>query len=252
MHKDDRPNGRRDQSIIFVAHRGNVPGYPENTLAAFRQAVKLGADVLEMDLRGTRDGQVVIMHDATLARTTNGKGNVADFTLAELKKLDAGQGEEIPTFEEVLNVAVGGTGVKLLLDIKEAPGLDKQKVVGLIEKHDAVLDVIVGPRSLADLKAFKTLNPNLRALGFFPGIIDMEAFAAAGIDIIRLWPQWIHADPKLVGKCHELNRPVWSTVNASLRPEIETLIGYGVDGILSDLPNVMSLIIKDMKQARGL
>jgi glycerophosphoryl diester phosphodiesterase len=239
-----------DWSIVFVAHRGNVPGYPENTLAAFRQAIKLGAEVIEIDLRGTKDGDIVIMHDDTINRTTNGKGNVTDFTLAELKKFDAGKGERIPTFDEALKVAAG-SGVKLLLDIKETPGLDKKKVVRLIEKHGAIMNVIVGPRSIADLKTFKALNPNLRTLGFIPSIVDIEAFVANGIDIIRLWPKWINADPKLVKKCHELNKPVWSTVNDDPREKIEKLIGHGVNGILSDLPDVMSMIIKDMNKARG-
>ncbi|HYH04049.1 MAG TPA: glycerophosphodiester phosphodiesterase family protein, partial [Bacillota bacterium] len=232
------------------AHRGNVPGYPENTLATFGQAVKLGAEVLEMDLRGTQDGHVVIMHDPMVDRTTNGKGNVVDFPLEELKKLDAGHGEKIPMFEEVLNL-ISGTGVKLLLDIKETPGLDKKKVVRLIEKYNAVLNVIVGPRSLTDLETFKKLNPNLRTLGFIPSIVDIEAFVAAGVDIIRLRPKWINVDPKLVVKCHGLNKPVWSTVDDMPRPQIEELIGFGVDGILSDLPDIMNLIIQDLKKSRG-
>lgn len=112
-------------NVAFVAHRGGiVPGYPENTLAAFRQAAKHGAEVIEVDLRGTKDGEVVIMHDETFDRTTNGKGKVTDYTLAELKKLDAGGGERIPTYEEALQL-VAGTGVKLLLDIKESPVLNR-------------------------------------------------------------------------------------------------------------------------------
>jgi glycerophosphoryl diester phosphodiesterase len=250
MDQSQARNVVRERSIAFVAHRGNVPGYPENTAAAFGQAVKLGADFLEMDLRGTKDGQIVILHDATLDRTTNGRGQVADFTLEELQRLDAGHHEQIPTFEEVLRL-FSGTRVKLLLHIKEGPGLDKPQVVHLIEKFDVVFDVIVGPRSLDDLKSFKALNPNLRTLGFIPELEDIAAFVAAGIDVIRLWPKWIVADPELVGKCHALGRPVWATVNDASRPAIEALIGYGVDGILADLPNVMCLIIQDLKRARG-
>lgn len=240
-----------DWSVVFVAHRGLAPGYPENTLAAYRQAIKLGAEVLEIDLRGTKDGEVVIVHDDTLERTTNGKGKVTDYTLAELKKLDAGQGERIPTYEETLKV-VAGTGVKLLLDIKESPVLDKKKVVKLTEKYGAVLNVIVGPRNLNDLKEFKALNPNLRTLGFIPSIVDIDAFAAAGVDIIRLWPQWILADPMLVKKVQSLNKPVWTTVNDAPRDQIEQLIRLGVNGVLSDLPDVMAQIILDMNKARGL
>ena len=182
-----------DWSIVFVAHRGGiVPGYPENTPSAYRQAIKHGAEVIEIDLRGTKDGEVVILHDDTLDRTTNGKGRVTELTLVELKKLDAGAGERIPTYEEVLQL-VTGTGVKLLLDIKESPVLDKRKVVRLTEKYNATLNVIVGPRNLDDLRAFRALNPNLRTLGFIKNIEDMEPFAQAGIDIIRLWPKWIYA-----------------------------------------------------------
>ena len=238
-------------TVAFVAHRGLAPGYPENTLAAFRQAIKLGAEVLEIDLRGTKDGEVVILHDETLERTTNGNGKVTDMTLAELKQLDAGKGERIPTYEEVLQL-VGGTGVKLLLDIKESPALNKKRIVELTEKHNAVLNVIVGPRNLEDLRTFRTLNPNLRTLGFIAKAEDIEPFAQAGIDIIRLWPKWIYAEPHLVEKVHKLGRPVWTTANDAPRDELEKLVRLGVNGILTDLPDVMSDLLRDMRAARGL
>jgi glycerophosphoryl diester phosphodiesterase len=240
-----------DWSIVFVAHRGGiVPGFPENTLSAYRQAIKHGAEVIEIDLRGTKDGEVVILHDETLDRTTNGKGKVTELTLVELKKLDAGAGERIPTYEEVLQL-VAGTGVKLLLDIKESPVLDKRKVVRLTEKYNATLNVIVGPRNLDDLRAFRALNPNLRTLGFIKNIEDMEPFAQAGIDIIRLWPKWIYAEPALVKKAHQLGRPVWTTANDAPRDELEKLVKLGVNAILSDLPEVMNTMLADMKKTRG-
>jgi glycerophosphoryl diester phosphodiesterase len=238
-------------NVAFIAHRGLAPGYPENTLLAYRQAIKLGAEVLEIDLRGTKDGEVVILHDETLERTTNGKGKVTDMTLAELKQLDAGKGERIPTYEEVLQL-VGGTGVKLLLDIKESPVLNKKRIVELTEKHNAVLNVIVGPRNLEDLRTFRTLNPNLRTLGFIAKTDDIEPFAQAGVDIIRLWPKWIYAEPHLVAKVHKLGRPVWTTANDDPREELEKLVRLGVNGILSDLPEVMSGLLRDMRAARGL
>jgi glycerophosphoryl diester phosphodiesterase len=244
-------SGWPDWAIAFIAHRGGiVPGFPENTIAAFRQAIKHGAEVIEIDLRGTKDGEVVIMHDETLDRTTTGKGKVTDYTLAELKKLDAGAGERIPTYEEVLRL-VAGTGVKLLLDIKESPVLDKRKVVRLTDKYNAALNVIVGPRNLDDLRAFRALNPNLRTLGFIRNVEDIEPFAQAGIDIIRLWPKWIYASPDLVKKVHQLGKPVWTTAGTAPREELEKLIKLGVNGILSDLPEVMNKLLADMKKARG-
>ena len=243
----DWPEG----NVAFVAHRGGiVPGYPENTLAAFRQAIKHGAEVIEVDLRGTKDGEVVIMHDETLDRTTNGTGNVTDYTLAELKKLEAGGGERIPTYEEALQL-VAGSGVQLLLDIQESPVLDKRKVVRLTDKYNAALNVIVGLRNLDDLRAFRALNPNLRTLGFIPDIKDIGPFAQAGVDIIRLWPQWIYATAELVNKVHHLGKPVWTTANDAPREELEKLIKLGVNGILSDRPEVMNKLLTDMKKTRS-
>ncbi len=225
--------------VAFVAHRGGiVKGYPENTIAAYRRAVSLGVHAIEIDLRGTSDGEIVIMHDETLDRTTNGKGKVSDHTLAELRKLDAGGGERIPTYEEVLKI-VAGTGVQLLLDIKEGRSLDKDKVVRLTERHHAVLNVIVGPRSLDDLRAFQSLNPNLRTLGFVPALASIEPFVAAGVGIVRLWPDWIKADPGLVDRVHALGRPVWVTAGDAPRGDLEKLVSLGVDGILSDFPEMM-------------
>jgi glycerophosphoryl diester phosphodiesterase len=237
--------------VASIAHRGGiVPGVPENTLAAFREAINYGAHAIEIDLRGTRDGEVVIMHDETVDRTTNGRGRVTDQTLAELKMLDAGRGERIPTYEEVLQLVVG-TGVTLLLDIKKSPVLDRTRVVRLTEKHNAVLNVIVGPRDLEDLWAFRALNPNLRTLGFIRGVEDIEPFVDAGVDNIRLWPRWIYEDPDLVDRLHQLGKPVWTTAGNAPRDELEKLIKLGVNGILSDRPEQMNLLLSDIAESHG-
>ncbi len=95
----------------FCAHRGAMGTHPENTIVSFEAAVESGAQMVELDVWLTKDGKMVIMHDATVDRTTNGSGKILDFSLAEIKKLDAGgwksaefKGEKVPTFEEVLNV----------------------------------------------------------------------------------------------------------------------------------------------------
>ena len=227
-----------DCSVMFVAHRGGrVEGYPENTLAAYRRAIDDGADALEIDLRGTKDGKIVVMHDATVDRTTNGWGAVAQSTLADLKKLDAGKGERIPTYEEVLQLAAS-TGVILVLDIKESPSLDKRKVVRLTEQRGAVPHVIVGLRNLKDLRTIRTLNPKLRTLGFIDEVDDAQSFVKAGVDIIRLWPEWIDADPGLIAAMHRLGKPVWATTGDAPRKELLRLIALGVEGVISDLPKL--------------
>ena len=239
-------------TVVNIAHRGGiVPGYAENTLAAYRRAISYGVDVIEIDLRGTRDGEVIILHDETLERTTDGRGKVTDHTLAELKQLNAGGGASIPSYAEVLDL-VSDTGVKLLLDIKVSSALDREKVVRLTESHDAVLDVIVGVRTLGDLRQFRRLNPNIRTLGFIRRPEDIDDFVAGGIDIIRLWPEWIRADEEIVRKVHGLGKPVWTTAGDSPREVLEELIRSGVNGILSDFPEVASRVMADFEaRCRG-
>jgi glycerophosphoryl diester phosphodiesterase len=91
---------------LIVGHRGASAHAPENTLAAFRLAREQGADAIELDAKRCASGEVVIMHDATLNRTTNGDGNVHEWSLAELHSLDAGKGERIPTLDEVLELVL--------------------------------------------------------------------------------------------------------------------------------------------------
>jgi glycerophosphoryl diester phosphodiesterase len=236
--------------VVLVAHRGAVgQGQPENTLAAFRQAVASGAEAIEIDLRGTKDGEIVVIHDRTVDRTTNGSGAVAELTLAELQQLDAGRGERIPTYQEVLQL-VSGTGIVLLLDIKKGGVLDRRQVVRLTEEHGAVADVIVGPRNLEDLRAFRELNPDLRTLGFVDEIEDIAPFVEAGADIIRLWPEWIYANPALVTRVHELGRQAWTIAGDAPRLELEKLVRLGVRGILVDRPEVMNELLAEVRKCR--
>src|SRR6185369_16562420 len=102
------------QPVVAIAHRGEHRRHPENTMAAYRAAYDAGADFIETDVRTTSDGKLVIMHDASVDRCTNGHGEVASMTLAEIRKLDAGikfddsfRGTSVPSFEEVLEFARG-------------------------------------------------------------------------------------------------------------------------------------------------
>ena len=89
---------------LIIAHRGDSAHRPENTLASFASALEQGADLVEFDIQLIKDGQVVVIHDATLDRTTSGNGRDADLTFEELRALDAGQGEQVPTLAELLAV----------------------------------------------------------------------------------------------------------------------------------------------------
>lgn len=263
----------RNWDVLVVAHRGIVSGFPENTLAAFREAIRQGFSAIEVDLRATADGHIVVMHDETVDRTTNGCGEVSERTLADVRSLDAGSyvspefaDQKVPTFQEVLEV-VRGSGTKVVLDIKPSPRLDNQRIVQLAEQYRATLDVIVGPRSLAGLRDFKRLNPNLRTLGLIPGDEfaapahdAAEEFARSGADMIRLWPPWIFTDrdhsadggtSPLIARMHHLGKPVWTTADVAYsdisperpREDLAELVRLGVNGVLTDVPDLLREVL---------
>ena len=97
--------------VLKIGHRGAAGHAPENTLAAVQKGIALGVDFVEIDVRRTADGALVALHDSTVNRTTNGKGRVDALSLRKLRAFDAGQGERIPTVEEVLTRAAGHAGL---------------------------------------------------------------------------------------------------------------------------------------------
>lgn len=110
-----------EKNIFVAGHRGFCAKYPENTMLSFREAINVGVDQIETDVRITKDGQLVLIHDATLDRTTNGHGKVCDYTLAELKQLDAGRGEQIPTLRELMELVKDHPTITLDIELKEYP-----------------------------------------------------------------------------------------------------------------------------------
>ena len=127
---------RQSKNNIYVAaHRGWSEKYPENTMLAYRKAAKLGVDQIEIDVRVTADGELVIIHDPTVDRTTNGSGRVDSFTLEEIRKLDAGAwkgaefaGEKIPTFEEFLDFAESLPEMTFDIELKEYPVDEREEL----------------------------------------------------------------------------------------------------------------------------
>lgn len=218
---------------LIAAHRGGMDsGHPENTLPAFRHAAAVGAQVIELDLRTTRDGHVVVMHDPSVDRTSDGRGLVRDLSLAELQRLDLGGGIRIPTLVDVLE-ATRPLPVTLLFDVKRAPGLSHAELAARVaERHDPAR-VIFGVRSPEDRERLARAAPGLRYLGLVPAIRSIDAFLAAGVEAIRLWPGWLDGDPGLVRYIHDAGARVWVTAG---RASTERLAAHGVDAVLTDYP----------------
>lgn len=155
----------QDRKVVAISHRGEHLHHPENTLAAFRAAIDAGVDFIEVDVRTTSDGKLVLMHDGTVDRCTNGHGEVAKMTFEEIRKLDAGAkfgpefaGIQVPTFQEVMELAKGKVGV--YIDSKRISAKDLVDVVGKYGMDDDV--VVYGGVALHS--EVRKLNPRIRIM----------------------------------------------------------------------------------------
>lgn len=138
----------------IVGHRGAPRQEPENTLASFKRAMDMGVDWIEFDLRVTRDGVLVVIHDETVDRTTNGKGRVSDMTFSEIEKLDAGNGQRIPSLQQVIDLA--RNKVKMDMEIKQMG--TEADVVSAIEKNNIVAQCMVSSFMPDSIRTAKALN----------------------------------------------------------------------------------------------
>ncbi|MBQ6823115.1 MAG: glycerophosphodiester phosphodiesterase, partial [Clostridia bacterium] len=134
---------QNEKNIYVAAHRGWSAKYPENTMEAFRAAVEAEVDQIETDVRITKDGELVLIHDATVDRTTNGSGKVCEMTLAELQALDAGNGNRVPLLTDLLELVKDHPTMTLDIELKEYPleGWEEvsysvcDRVIALLEEY---------------------------------------------------------------------------------------------------------------------
>jgi glycerophosphoryl diester phosphodiesterase len=235
------------QPFAIVAHRGLAEGIPENTLAAFRQSASQGVRVIELDLRETKDGHIVVIHDETVDRTTDCSGRVAEMTLVTLRNCDAGwpthPGERIPTFAEALDF-INATSARLLLDVKSAP---LGEVLRTIREHRAESKVILGLRRASDIARTRAELPAATTLAFMREASDAAAFAKAGAHIIRIWSDWVETDPTLVARTRALGPQAWVMIGRRLpsrdrdwRSLHGRMIATGAQGLISDRPDLIS------------
>ena len=236
------------QPVAIVAHRGLAEGMPENTFAAFRRSVERGLGIIELDVRTTKDGHLVILHDETLDRTTDCSGLVAEFSLERIRSCDAGwpshSGEHIPTLSEVLDFA-RHRPLRLLLDLK--PGTSVPDVLREIRRHRSEPKIILGLRRISDIVHVRSQAPDVAVLAFMPRLADASAFAAAGARIIRLWSDWVVADPAIVARTQAIGPKVWIMVGRKLpkrdggwRALHSQMMATGAEGLITNRPDLIS------------
>jgi glycerophosphoryl diester phosphodiesterase len=232
--------------VLKIAHRGASGNFPENTVCAFRAAIDAGAEMCELDVQLSRDGAIVVIHDETVERTTDGKGEVAELTLEELKRLDAGakfkggavKGERIPTLDEVFSVTSGKCGLNIEL---KAGGLEHQ-VAQIMQARNALADSIVSSFDWEYLKNIQQLHFNIR-VGLLaeekPVDLMMNAVAMRAHSIN---PRWDMVTSDLCKAAHERGLKVYTwTVDADAR--MRALIACGVDGIMTNYPERLRKVV---------
>jgi glycerophosphoryl diester phosphodiesterase len=250
---------RKNDGVLVIAHRGGLGLRPENTLAAFKNAKHLGADIIELDIHTSKDGQIVIMHDDEIDRTTDGSGNARDYTLKELKEFDAGykwsdddgktfpyrgKGIQIPTLIEVLS-EIKDTAI--IIEIKQEEPSVIKPLSELIKKHGLENRVIVASFSDKALLEFRTVMPQVatstnksEAIRFYL----LNKFYLAGFyspNAVALQVPEFYLGKKIIterfvstAKKQKLEVQAWS-INEE--QDMKRMIALGVEGIVTDYPD---------------
>jgi glycerophosphoryl diester phosphodiesterase len=231
---------------LVIAHRGASAYAPENTLAAFRTAVEQGAGAIELDAKLSADGEVMVIHDRSVDRTTGGKGPVNGLSLAQLKELDAGSffasqfsGERIPTLDEVF----ADVGQKILINVEltnYASPLDSlvEKVCQLVSRHALEDRVLFSSFSANNLKLSRQILPDVPVAILAPR--GWMGWLSRLSVMLNTSPEWVHpyfsdASGGYIRRQHELGRKVnaWTVDDPA---DMAALLLNGVDGLITDDP----------------
>ena len=231
--------------MLNIAHRGASGRFPENTLAAFGAAIAAGARMCELDVQLSRDGALVVIHDETVDRTTDGRGAVRDLTLAELKRLDAGvrfgagcAGERIPTLDEVMDFA--GDRCALNIEIKAA-GLEAP-LCGAIRAHRALEHALVSSFEWPALEVVRHLEPRARIAPLASQWPARLLGAATEMGAAAINPRADLVTEDLCIAAHERNLSVYVWTVDDVR-EMRRMIAFGVDGIMTNYPERLQELI---------
>jgi glycerophosphoryl diester phosphodiesterase len=237
-----------------IGHRGACATHPENTLAGVRAAIACKAHAAEIDARTTKDGALVCLHDADLARTTNGTGKVGDLTLAEVQKLDAGskfgasfKGEPVPTLRDVLALAKGRCAI--MIDIKEDGEAYLKRIAAEVTAFGEPERVVLGVRSVEQAKLFRKLLPEARQIGLIPTTDDIEPFAKAGVEVIRLWPKWL-TDESLVPRVRKAGAELHLGTGGGTKAEVVPLLAHRPESLSSDDPARLLQTLAELRAAK--
>jgi len=218
--------------MLRIGHRGARAYAPENTIKSFEKAIEIGVDAVELDIRKTSDNELVVIHDADIKRTTNGKGLVSELTLKEIRSFSA-DGEKIPTLDETLNFL--DKKVKVFIELKEA-GVEEQ-VLSIVRSKGLEKNVVIVSFLEDALKKVRELDSDIET-GLIYAKHKNPVKAALELKANYLLALYRFTHSANVQKAHEngLKMVVWTINNPE---EANEYFNKGVDGIASDKPDIL-------------
>jgi glycerophosphoryl diester phosphodiesterase len=243
--------------ILRQAHRGASGLYPENTVLSFSKAITEGVEFIEMDLHLTKDRQVIIIHDETYNRTTNGTGWVWDLDLDEVKKLDAGQGEHVPTLYEVIDLA-RPTSVRLCLELKYEPNTIEPiraepeamettvEVIKILQQTNFIDRVVVTSFSPNVLKHAKKIEPRLPTV-LTPSPQDGSLTPKQVMDLVVPCANVVayyhrHIDKSFMDEARLAGISVWAW-DPDEPSDILRVINLGVQAVETNRPDILNRVL---------
>lgn len=237
---------------LVIAHRGFSRRYPENTLAAFEAAIEAGADMIELDLTLSADGEFVVIHDDTLDRTTDGMGLVCDQTLDQLQMLDAGKGfgtggnTTIPTLDNVLDQIAPRCALNIEIkpffpvEQSEAFQLALGRLIDRLHQARLLDRVLLSSFNFFVLRWLRAQDSRLRlAFLYTRSMTELDPlWASQQVGAEACNPQQLETDKTLIARLHAAGLKVFPyTVNEPRR--MQQLLKWGADGLFTDVPDVM-------------
>jgi glycerophosphoryl diester phosphodiesterase len=241
--------------MLIIAHRGSSQAAPENTLPAISKAIRDGADAIEIDVQLTKDGQVVVIHDEWLTRTTNGKGFVCNSTYSALENLDAGswysssfKGTKIPLLEEVLGL-LNETPIQLHIELKNNlipyPGMEL-KVIELVLKYGLEDQVVLSSFRKDSLTICQQLAPYIRR-GLLCWAVTKDIYSENGWDELQLFSIHPHKSFLLSKPTffREIGIQIYPYVIERMR-DIDICLHYEVDGLFTNCPARVKQLIQGL------
>lgn len=231
-------------NVIVVGHRGFAGKYPENTVLSFKKAVEIGVDFVELDVRETKDGKLVVIHDESIERTTDGKGLIKEMTYREIEKYDAGikygySGEKIPLLSDVFEEI--GDKVKILIEIKEC---EIEKLVKLIKKYKMEEKVFVGSFNLEYLKEVRRKLPDVATALISWDIPYKNLKECIELGIRKVDVEFHNLNKERVKDLVSMGFLV-NTWTPNEKEDLKKVISYGVHFITTDRPDICLSLIKN-------